>query len=321
MTGETLRQLGEIEVIRRLARGLGQAVNVLVGIGDDAAVVRSEDDGHDLVLTTDAVIEGIHFAAGARSAAVGRKLAGRLLSDLAAMGAEPLWILCNVAAPARTSFRALKQVYAGMKRIAARFGAHIVGGDLSRADELHLHGFAVGRVPHRRAVTRSGARAGDAVFVTGTLGGSILGGHLRFTPRVKEGLWLRKSGWPSAMIDVSDGLLRDLGHILRSSRCAAEIELRKIPVSSAARMLGDGVSPLDHALRDGEDFELLFTVPAGKAEQFIRSWKDTFRLRCTRIGTIRSGPVSINLKEAGGSLSRIYGLGYDHFSCRVGKRP
>jgi len=321
MTGETLEQIGEVEVIRRLTRRLGEALNVVVGIGDDAAVVRFEDDSHDLVLTTDAVIEGIHFSAEAPSADVGRKLAGRLLSDLAAMGAEPLWILCNVAAPPRTSFRDLKQLYAGMKRIAARFGADIVGGDLSRAERLHLHGFAAGRIPCQRAVTRAGARPGDAIFVTGALGGSILGKHLRFTPRVTEGLWLRKSGWPSAMIDVSDGLLRDLAHILGSSRCAADIEVRRIPVSPAARKLGDGVPPLDHALRDGEDFELLFTVPPDKVERFIRSWKKKFRLRCTKIGTIRTGPPAINLRKPDGSVVRVSAEGYDHFCSQGGKTP
>jgi len=199
-----------------------------------------------------------------------------------------------------------------MRRQASRHGASIVGGDVSRAEKRHLHGFAVGRLPRGSAVTRAGARPGDRIFVTGTLGGSILTRHLRFRPRVEPGLWLRENGWPSAMIDVSDGLLRDLGHLARSSRCRAEIICDAVPIAPDARRLRDGRSPLQHALSDGEDFELLFTVPAGKADLFIRSWRSRFRLRCTAIGRMVAGRPGVVLVTPSGR-SVVAATGYEHF--------
>lgn len=310
----TLANLGELEIIRRIQRlARAEDESVILGIGDDAAVVRLDGENSELVLTTDSVVEGVHFTSEAPPAAVGHKLAGRLLSDLAAMGAEPLWMLCNIAAPARYPADAVTSLYRGMKKLASRHGMSIIGGDMTRAEKLHLHGFAIGRLPRGSAVTRAGARPGDIIFVTGTLGGSISGKHLRFSPRVDEALWLREGGWPSAMIDISDGLLRDLSHISAASNCAAELDAKLIPISRAARKLDDGHSPLEHALSDGEDFELLFTIPPGKASLFLPSWRSTFRLKCTRIGRMVPGSPRIDLISGQKVLRHPCPSGYEHF--------
>lgn len=277
---KTLRELGERETIRRLARLLDAGRDVRTGIGDDAAVVRIAGSRFDVVLTTDAVIEGVHFRRDARPGAIGHKAAARVLSDLAAMGAEPLHLLTNLVAPPTATWSSIEQMYRGAARICGRHGAAIIGGDTASGPLLELHVFGVGRVPEGRAVLRSGGQPGDAIFVTGALGGSLKGRHLAFEPRVREGIFLRR--WATAMMDVSDGLALDLHRLCRASGVGADLDSERIPVSRAAR----GVRA---ALSDGEDFELLLTVPRRRAVSFERAWRRAFSLRCTRIGDLRAG--------------------------------
>lgn len=309
----TLKQVGERGLIRRLAKLLPSRDDVRVGIGDDVAVVHVESTHTDLLLTSDAVIEGTHFLPSSPAAQVGHKAVGRALSDMAAMGGEPLWGLIDLVAPPQTSVKRVEDIYRGAARLAQKYGLAIIGGDTTQGSKLELHVFAVGQVPQHAAVLRSGARPGDSIYVTGELGGSLAGKHLRFDPRIEEGLWLRESGWAGAMIDVSDGLVTDLGHIVESSRVGAELDARAIPISAAARRARGGRTPLEHALFDGEDFELLFTVAADKETAFRSCWQDTFRLRCTRVGCITNKKGRITLADGAGPAKPLADRGFEHF--------
>ena len=309
----TLRELGEREAIRRLARIVGTRPDVAVGIGDDCAVVAAEGSPCDWVLTTDPVIEGVHFAPDAEPRRIGHKAAGRCLSDLAAMGAEPLWLLIDLVAPPDTAMERLEEVYRGATALCARHGAAIVGGDTARGERLELHVFAVGRVPRGTALLRSGARPGDTPYVTGALGGSLAGRHLDFEPRVEEGRWLREGGWAGALMDLSDGVAADLRRMLEQSGAGAELELAAVPVSDAARAPVDGRAPLEHALCDGEDFELLFTVPAARRAAFESAWRGRFALACTAIGAITASAGEMTAIAPDGRRAPLAQDGYQHF--------
>ncbi|MGQ9661741.1 MAG: thiamine-phosphate kinase [Kiritimatiellia bacterium] len=308
-----LGDLGEQALILRLTRGFKYHRGVVVGVGDDCAVVRCAHHAReDLLLTSDAVTEAVHFVRGTPEEKVGHKAIGRVLSDIAAMGGKPLWALINIAAPPDFQVERLDAFYRGALRLAKRFGMSIAGGDTSRARIFTAHLFAVGTVPSGRAVLRSGAQPGDSIFVTGALGGSILGKHLAFQPRLREGLLLRQ--WATAMIDISDGLATDLRHILAQSRVGALIELPAIPIAPAARRLRDTRSPLEHALCDGEDFELLFTIHPDEEQRFQVAWRRAFKLPCTRIGTITDRIGQIETKDAHGKFGTLKPQGYEHFT-------
>ena len=166
---QTLRNLGEHEVIERLLGQLGTHRDMAVGAGDDCAVCRLQDTGTDQVLTTDPVIENVHFRRSDDPKRIGNKAAGRVLSDIAAMGAQPQWLLVNVVAPDDLAFCILQGIYDGMNHLCKRFGAAIVGGDLSAGPALELHVFGTGILPSGSALLRSGARPGDMLFTTGAI--------------------------------------------------------------------------------------------------------------------------------------------------------
>ncbi|MCX7591603.1 MAG: thiamine-phosphate kinase [Kiritimatiellae bacterium] len=309
----TLAKIGELEIIRRLAASIRHRPDVVTGIGDDCAVVHlKQSRTRDILLTTDAVTEGVHFVPETPGRQVGHKAIGRVLSDIAAMGGKPMWALVDIGAPGDCCLERLKDFYRGAIRLAGRHGVSIVGGDTSEAPVLTAHVFGVGTVPTGRAVLRSGARPGDLLFVTGSLGGSILGKHVRFVPRVREGLMIRN--WATSMIDLSDGLATDLRHILTMSGVGARLFAEAIPVATAAHRLHDGRSALDHALHDGEDFELLFTIPPERRKAFLAAWRKRFDLRCSEIGIITPGPAHIVLVERSGTWQTLTSRGYEHFS-------
>jgi thiamine-monophosphate kinase len=290
-----LSELGELKLIERITRELPKRSDVAVGAGDDCAVV-SLSGTEDLVLTTDPVVEGVHFETGTSGESIGRKALGRVLSDLAAMGSEPRWALINVVAPDDTELTVIDGIYQGLNQLAGQFNAAVVGGDVTRGSVLELHVFGVGTVPRGKAVLRSGANAGDRVFVTGYLGGSRLGRHLQVEPRVNDGIFLRDRA--SAMIDVSDGLVGDLCHLADMSGVGVMLNLEQIPVSEAAgQMAADGVSALEHALYDGEDFELLFTIAPEQLADFERAWKQHTVLKCTEIGIVTEKAEGICISD------------------------
>jgi thiamine-monophosphate kinase len=272
------------------------------------------------------VIEGVHFLPDARGQDIGHKALGRVLSDLAAMGGEPLWILVNLVAPRTAPVAHIESIYRGMARLARRYGVAIVGGDTSCGNVLEIHVFAVGRVPRGKALLRSGAKAGEALYVTGALGGSGYGRHLRFDPRLVEGQWLRESGLVTAMMDVSDGVATDVRRLAAASGVGVVLSAGSIPISRAVKepapdpsKEGLGVGEflaryprLQHALADGEDFELLFTVPRRKTAAFEAAWRKAFRLACTRIGELTAKPSIIELGD-GVMRKELMVHGYEHF--------
>lgn len=321
---ETLRDIGEFEMLKRLFRFLpvpteaaGQ-VEVVRGVGDDCAVIRlpgrKTDDsqgGVEWVLTSDPVVEGVHFERDAAPDGIGHKATGRVLSDIAAMGAAPACALVNVVAPAEMAVERLEAVYQSACRTASRYGLTIVGGDVAGGPVLALHVFAIGQAPQGTSVTRAGARPGQEIFVTGELGGSLQGRHLNFVPRVQEGLWLRDRA--AAMIDLSDGLATDLRHILEESGVGALLDLDAIPLSEAARAADDKRAPLQHALCDGEDFELLFTVPAERRSELEREWARAFDVKCTRIGRVTKANGVVECRDEDGRTGTLDAQGFAHW--------
>jgi len=237
-----------------------------------------------MVITTDMLMDGTDFIVsevGPRRA--GRKAMAANLSDIAAMAAVPMAVVVSVALPHRANQKTdasdspsifAEQLYLGLRDVADAFGVPIVGGDTNAWDSpLVISVTAFGEVTERGAVLRSGAKPGDWIFVTGPLGGSIRGHHLDFTPRVWEALALHAAFELHAMCDISDGLTADLNHILEESNCGAVLVAEAIPVSADAVELSrtSGKSSLQHALGDGEDFELVFTVSASDGEKLLRT--------------------------------------------------
>jgi thiamine-monophosphate kinase len=245
------------------------ADSVLVPSGDDLAVLKWKSD--DLLLVgVDQVLDGVHFDSAVHSPrAIGKKVMNRNLSDCAAMACLPVAAVATVALPRGTSMEYAKELYLGMKQAGDAFACPIVGGDVaSWAHKLAVTVTILGRSDGIEPVTRHGAAPGDFVFVTGSLGGSILGRHMNFVPRVREARAMARLFNLSAMIDVSDGLSRDLGHICQESGVGAVIDASAIPVhDDAVAMRRDGHTPLEHALHDGEDHELLFTLALAPQEK------------------------------------------------------
>jgi thiamine-monophosphate kinase len=254
----------ERELTARLRALFPSRRDVAVPLGDDAAVVRT--GGERTAMCCDPVVAGVHFEAATPLSLVGRKAVNRNLSDLAAMGADADWLLVSVVWPARRSAAELLQLLRGVRSAASAAGAVVVGGDVaSSRGPLVVTVSAFGRV-RGRTLTRSALRVGDALHVTGALGGSIAGHHLRFRPALAEGRWLARQDGVRAAMDVSDGLVLDLATMLEASGgLGAELDAAAIPVRAAARRLahGDSDEALRRALHDGEDHVLLFGVRRG----------------------------------------------------------
>jgi thiamine-monophosphate kinase len=265
------RPPGEFEIIARFTRALPLAGRgILVGPGDDAAVLRPVP-GEDLVATVDAVVSGVHFDRRFAPADVGWKALAVNLSDLAAMGARPVAALVALALPRGTAAAELRGLARGLGACARAYGIPVIGGNVTRAGAISVTITALGAVPEGRAVLRSGARAGDLVVVTGTVGDAALGlrrgaapalarRQRRPMPRVAAGLAL--AGLVRAAIDVSDGLVQDLGHLCRASGVGARIGVAELPLSPAYRRAARRlVDPWAPALGGGEDYELVAAVP------------------------------------------------------------
>jgi thiamine-monophosphate kinase len=303
--------LGEEKLIALIRRWLGPvSPPAPFGIGDDCAVLPAAKTRQ--LITTDPVIYGRHFDDATPPAAVGAKLLKRNLSDLAAMGARPTAAVLSITLDPRVSVRWLEPFYRGLAAAARRWRVRIVGGDLTQAENfvgtyLTLLGSAAGP----RIVMRTGARVGDAIYVTGQLGGSRLGHHWRFTPRLAEGAWLARQSAVRAMMDVSDGLAKDLRALIPPGAKPA-IDAAAVPVSADACRLAARTkkSPLHHALCDGEDYELVFALAkAADRAAFEKAWRRAFpRTRLTRIGQFvwaRDFPAS--------ALQLEKFAGYEHF--------
>jgi thiamine-monophosphate kinase len=243
---------------------------VLLGPGDDCAVIRLAADLPCLV-TTDMLLDGSCFVlADAGPRRVGRKAMAVNLSDIAAMAGQPLAAVVSVGLPRSGGITLAQELDAGLREMADAFNVAIAGGDTNSWNgPLVISVTLLGQPTGRGPVTRSGARPGDWLVVTGKLGGSILGKHLDFTPRVKEAIVLHASAELHAMIDISDGLAADVNHLCEESHCGAVLWADNIPISDAARRMHDSRSPLEHALGDGEDFELVFATSPAEARRLV----------------------------------------------------
>lgn len=254
-----------------------------LGIGDDCAIVQPRPS-EDLCFTTDQLIEGVHFERSLGPAKIGQRVLARNLSDLAAMGAEPIFCLVNVAVPRDTPSSFLKSFYGGLMKLASETGAELAGGDMAQSDTMHFDVTACGTVPRGKALRREGARPGDRIYVSGPLGKPWT---RPIVPRLALGKKLR--GRATACIDISDGISRDLYRLCLSSAVAAELE--SIPMVPGA--------VVDRALHGGEDYELLFTLPPN-----VRPPGG-----CMAVGRIVAGKPG-SVRYDGRPLKP---LGYDHF--------
>lgn len=261
---------GEFELIAKLRQQLSE-FSLRVGAGDDTAVI-ARADGSSWLFATDMLLDGVHFRLTETSPElIGRKALAVNLSDIAAMGGTPTSAVVSVALPRGSDIG--EPLHQGLIDLAREFDVVIAGGDTNSWDgplviNVAVTGeLAVGVDP----LLRSGARVGDWILVTGPCGGSIDGHHLNFTPRVRESLAIRDAATVNAMIDVSDGLASDLHHILRESNVGAVLWAERIPKRENIAAQADG---LERALGDGEDFELLFTMPAANAERLVASPPD-----------------------------------------------
>lgn len=304
-------------MIEKLTRSLPTNKSVVTGSGDDCAVLDFGLPDKLLLFKTDAVVEGIHFKSFAPPEQIGHKALARCLSDIAAMAGTPTAALVTIALPKTFEPAFIEGVYSGISALARKYDVAIAGGETTTNPECILISVAlVGTVPRGKAVLRSGAEAGDAIFVSGELGGSIAGRHLEFEPRLTEARWLVEHFSIHSMIDLSDGLAGDLGHVLKASHVGAELLTSSIPISRAAKLASRAESsakpPLLAALTDGEDFELLFTVASKDAVRLLDAWKKEFpQLPLTCIGKITAGE-GITLRDKTGKRP-LTASGYEHF--------
>jgi thiamine-monophosphate kinase len=295
---ETLASLGEKGLLHALTGAWkSNPKRVLVGVGDDCAVLPGHGRNHYLLFKTDAVVEGVHFTKETRPALIGRKALSRALSDLAAMGARPLSAVITLGLTPEESPQRLRGIYSGLRAVAKKYGVDLVGGETTRAAQLFLNIALLGECRGHRPVLRSTARAGELLFVTGRLGGSQSGKHLTFPPRLAEGEWLALHGYARAMMDLSDGLGADLPRLAEASRLGFIVEAESIPRSRGATVA--------QAINDGEDYELLFTVKSSQAERLKKEWP--FATPLHSIGVMR--PRS---QSAGPLIAH----GFDHFKQR-----
>jgi thiamine-monophosphate kinase len=297
---EDIGEFGVIDTVKALGSSAG---SVIVGIGDDAAVVKPVGGGYEL-LTTDMLVENVHFSSDMKPEWIGRKALACSLSDIAAMGGEPRHALVSLGVPSGFSARAVRAMYRGMNRLADSCGVTIVGGDMVQCHELTISVALTGRVKKKHLVTRDGARPGDVICVSGPLGRSLLSGHhYRFTPRLKESSWLVRHCKPTSMIDISDGLAADLGHILKASGVGAELDESQLPLRRGASV--------EAALGDGEDFELCFTVKPGD----FAKWKklSTKPMAFYPVGVVTPDAGIVILIKTTGERVSIPLTGYTHF--------
>ena len=310
--------MNEFDLIARLTHSLPTNQSVVVGAGDDCAVLDLGLPDKLLLFKTDAIVEGIHFTKETPPEKIGHKALARCLSDIAAMAGTPTAALVTIALPKSFDPTFIGKIYDGLNVLAREYAVAIVGGETTTNPERILISISLlGHVPRGKAALRSGAEVGDAIFVTGELGGSLAGKHLEFAPRLVEARWLAQHFSIHAMMDLSDGLGGDLRHILKASRVGAELLTTAIPISRAAKLAARAESsakpPLLAALTDGEDFELLFTVASKVAVPLMDAWKNEFpKLPLKCIGKIIA-TEGVHLRDQRG-VRPFNAHGYQHFS-------
>ncbi len=296
----TLRDIGEDALIARLIGLVPRDPDPAAGPGDDCAVIDPGPSHPSLqLLKTDALVGHVHFLPGAPALAVGWKAAARVVSDFAAMGGKPERFLVTVALPAETEVAWVEDLYRGLGRCLETFGAVLAGGETSSVppgSSPVISIAATGSVLRGHLVLRSTAKPGQTLLVTGTLGGSWHGKHLDFTPRLRETNWLVSKWRPAAMMDLSDGLAKDLPRLALASGCGFELDEAALPLAPGCSVL--------QALGDGEDFEMLMAIEPERVAGLLAAWSEAFpKLPLTVIGRLVE-------PGKGGTLAG----GWDHFT-------
>ncbi len=299
-----LKDLGEFNFIDRIRRTVKVSKGVVKGIGDDAAVLKYKL-GRYALFTSDMLMEGRHFYRSSGGYLIGKKALSVNVSDIAAMGGSPSACLVSLGVPRSLDVRFTDSLYRGIMSVARQYKIDLAGGDTVGSRKIVINIALLGEVEQNNLVLRSTAKRGDVVFVTGRIGGSLKKKHLDFTPRLKESRFLVKNFKVNSMIDVSDGLIADLGHILNASRKSGMIYEKNIPISKDAKNF-------NNAVRDGEDFELVFTIARSQSRRLIKTWP--FKTRLSMIGEIssaRNGELGIVRKN--GKIEYLNKKGFSHF--------
>lgn len=313
-----LREIGEFGLIKRLSRKAKRR-DVMVGIGDDTAVIRSGNEY--LLYTTDMMVEGDHFKVEwSRGEQVGRKAMASNISDIAAMGGVPEYALVSIALPSDVSVEYVESIYDGMYEVADRYGVDVIGGDTTHGALMVINIALTGRADEEHLTLRSGAKIGDYILVSGPLGGSRAGLELlmrgykepqwpiekHLDPGCRMDIALDVARYARAMIDVSDGLASEVRHICEESGTGAIIEKENIPLNEETIKAGEalGMDPYEFALNGGEDYELVFTVP----EKDVH----TAQAYGTVVGRIVEAEKGVKIRLREGELLELSG-GYDHF--------
>ncbi len=297
---KTLRDIGEDALIDRLTALVPRDQNPAAGPGDDCAVVDRDPQSPTLqLLKTDALVESVHFLPSTPARAVGWKAVARVISDFAAMGGHPEYFLVTLALAPETAVAWAEDLYRGIGDCLKVCGGLLAGGETSSVpagSAAVISIAATGTVRREQLVLRSTGKPGDTLMVTGRLGGSLDGKHLDFTPRLEQVQWLVANYKPTAMMDLSDGLAKDLPRMAKASNCGFIIDEAALP-------LNPGSTPAQ-ALRDGEDFEMLFAIDAARVPGLLAAWPASFpELALTRIGELVCADEGMSL--AGG---------WDHFA-------
>jgi thiamine-monophosphate kinase len=291
-----LRDVGEDRLLEQLLPKLEQNSGVILGAGDDCALVESGKPGLLSVLKTDCLVEGIHFSKNTRPELVGWKAMARPLSDFAAMSALPRFALVTLIVQANRDVSWVRKLYGGIEKAARKFEVAVVGGETSGIKgpaviSISLTGF----VEKDRWVGRGGGKTGDELFVTGRLGGSLAGGHLKFVPRIVESRWLTEHFSVHAMMDLSDGLGADLPRLARASGVGFEVDEDVLPLNRGCT--------IRQAVSDGEDYELLFAISSRDRQRLEKSWAKKFpQIPLTRIGSLNRKSKIENRKFPSGYL-------------------
>lgn len=305
-----LRDVGEDRLLEQLLRGLPARREVIMGAGDDCAVVESGKRGLLQLLKTDCLVENIHFTKKIRPELVGWKAMARPLSDFAAMAGVPQFALVTLIVPGRKEVAWVKRLYRGIEKVASAFEVAVVGGETSNIKGPAVISVSVtGFVEKTRWVGRSGGKPGDELFVTGRLGGSLRGHHLKFVPRIAEARWLTKHFRVGAMIDLSDGLGTDLPRLACASGVGFEVDQAALPLNRGCT--------IRQAISDGEDYELLFAVASKDSQSLLTCWPGQFpKIPLARIGRLNRKPArNASRSDAGRSKIEARKLpgGYIHF--------
>lgn len=312
----TVSDLSESELIGRIAHWLGNLnPDAPEGMGDDCAVHLPSGKTRQIV-TTDALVYGTHFDDSISAEQAGAKLINRNLSDIAAMGGVPDRAFLNLLFGADLEIAWLERFFQGIRTAATEADLKIVGGDICRLEPAAFTSVLTVIGNAKNPLTRGSSQIGDALFVSGELGGSLKWKHASFTPRLAEGQWLAETGHCTALMDLTDGLAKDLPGLLAEGQ-SAELDLKRIPLSSDARLTADqsGRSALEHAFCDGEDYELLFTIHSAiSPTDFTQSWNETFpSLRISHLGRVISQADQGKIINAADGSTLQFVRGFEHF--------